>query len=205
VPFGTVVDTRRGLVRVTAAAARGATQSGRFHDGVFQVRQAAGGVVELALRGGRFPHCEGACTSVARLVRHLWGTASGRFRTRGRYASGTVRGTEWLVEDHLGDTLVRVRKGSALVRDFVRDRDVVLNAGQSYVARVVYTNRRRGNPRFGLQYLLAVRGGRIVHVYRTHRIVLNAGWEPRERGELQAASPLGSSMRVSQTVAPRSA
>jgi hypothetical protein len=176
VPFGTVVDTVRGTVRVIAAAANGATQSGTFHDGVFQLRQAPGGVIELALRGGRFPHCDDGCTSAvrrARTVRHLWGTAGGRFRTRGRYASGTVRGTEWLVADHLGDTLIRVRKGSALVRDFVRDRDVVVNAGQAYVARVVYTNRRRGNPRFGRQYILAVRDGRVVHVYRTSRIVLD--------------------------------
>lgn len=170
VPFGTVVDTRSGAVRVVAP---GGTQTGTFHDGVFRIDQAPGAVIELVLRGGRFPHCEGGCTSAVRNVRRLWGTATGRFRTRGRYASGTVRGTEWLVEDHVGDTLVKVRTGSALVRDFVRDRDVVVNAGHSYVARVVYTNHQRGNPRFGRQYILAVRDGKVVHVYRTRRIVLN--------------------------------
>ena len=54
----------------------------------------------------------------------------------------------------------------------VRDRDVVVNEGDTYITRVVYTNRRRGNPRFGQQYTLTVRGGRIVHVYRISRIVL---------------------------------
>jgi hypothetical protein len=76
------------------------------------------------------------------------------------------------VEDHVGDTLVRVRRGSTLVRDFVRDRDVIVDAGQSYVARVVLTNRQRGNPRFGQQYTLAVVGGRIVHRYSTQQIVV---------------------------------
>lgn len=176
VPFGTVVDTRDGTVRVTTATAAGGTQSGTFHDGVFAIRRAPGtDIVELALRGGSFPHCDNACTSAVGTVRRLWGTATGRFRTRGRYASGTVRGTEWLVEDHVGDTVVRVRDGSALVRDFIRDRDVVLNAGQSYTARVIYTNRRRGNPRFGQQFFLGVRNGKVVHIYRTRRIVLNGG------------------------------
>jgi hypothetical protein len=173
VPFGTVADTRRGTVRVTSALVNGGTQSGTFHDGVFQIREAGGNTVELALRGGSFPRCDRGCTSAVRTVRRLWGTASGSFRTRGRYSSATVRGTEWLVEDHLGDTLVRLRTGSTLVRDFVRDRDVIVNAGESYVARVVYTNRRHGNPRFGQHYILVVRGGRVVHVYRTRRVFLN--------------------------------
>jgi hypothetical protein len=171
-----VVDTRRGSVRVVAAAdATGGSLAGVFHDGLFQVRRGSGeAVVELALRGGRFPHCDGGCTAAVRRtrVRRLWGNASGHFRTRGRYASAAVRGTEWLVEDHPGDTLVHVRRGSALVRDFVRDRDVIVNEGDSYVARVVYTNHERGNPRFGRQYILVVRDGRVVHVYPRRRVVL---------------------------------
>jgi hypothetical protein len=170
VPFGTIVDARDGTVRITVSS----ETTGTFHDGAFQIR-ARDGFAELALRGGSFPHCGAGCTSAVRrrlTVRRLWGTATGRFRTRGRYASSTIRGTEWLVEDHVGDTLVRVRRGSTLVRDFVRDRDVIVDAGQSYVARVVLTNRQRGNPRFGQQYTLAVVGGRIVHRYGTQQIVV---------------------------------
>jgi hypothetical protein len=170
VPTGTIVDTRDGTVRITASS----ETTGTFHDGAFQIR-VRDGFVELALRGGHFPHCDGSCASAVRrrrTIRRLWGTATGRFRTRGRYASGTVRGTEWLVEDHVGDTLVRVRRGSALVRDFVRDRDVIVDAGQSYVARVVFTNRERGNPRFGRQYTLAVVRGRVVHRYATQQVVV---------------------------------
>jgi hypothetical protein len=170
VPFGTIVDARSGTVRITAAS----DTTGTFHDGKFQIRQ-RDGTVELALRGGRFPHCDGGCTSAVRrrpTVRRLWGTATGRFRTRGRYAAGTVRGTEWLVEDHLGDTRVRVRRGAVLVRDFVRDRDVIVGAGRSYTARVVFTNHEPANPRFGQQYTLIVVGGKVIHRYRTSRIVV---------------------------------
>jgi hypothetical protein len=173
VPVGTVVDSRDGAVRVTAADVAGATQTGVFHDGEFVIRQqASDGVVELALRGGRFPRCEAACTAVLRTVRRLWGTATGRFRTRGRYASATIRGTNWLVEDHPGDTLVFARRDSLLVRDFIRDRDVVLNEGQRYVARAVFTNRQRGNPRFGQRYTLRFRDGRLVHVYEKQRVIV---------------------------------
>jgi hypothetical protein len=176
VPIGTVVDATRGVVRITAADDAGGASVGTFHDAPFQIRQGPDGVVELALRGGRFPHCEGGCTSAVRRkarVRGLWGSATGRFRTRGRYAACTVRGTNWLIEDNPGDTVIKVRTGSVLVRDFVLDRDVVLNKGETYVARVVYTNRQRGNPRFGQRYTMRVRNGRIVHVYQSdERIVL---------------------------------
>jgi hypothetical protein len=175
VPIGTAVDTTRGVVRITAADDAGGVSVGTFHDSPFQIRRGSDGVIELALLGGRFPHCEGACTSARRraTVRRLWGSATGRFRTRAHYASCTVRGTSWMIEDHPGDTLVKVRTGSVLVRDFFLDRDVILNKGESYVARVVYVNRRRGNPRFGQEYTLRVRGGRVMHVYRSAgRIVL---------------------------------
>jgi hypothetical protein len=176
VPIGTVVDATRGVVRITAADGAGGVSVGTFHDSPFQIRQGSDGVVELALRGGRFPHCDGGCTSAVRRkasVRRLWGSASGRFRTRAHYASCTVRGTNWLIEDQPGDTLVKVRTGSVLVRDFVLDRDVILNKGETYVARVVYVNRRRGNPRFGQTYTIRVRNGLIVHVYQgDERVVL---------------------------------
>jgi hypothetical protein len=178
VPIGTVVDATRGVVRITAADDSGGASVGTFHDGVFQIRQGADGLVELSLRGGRFPHCEGGCTSALRrraTLRRLWGNASGRFRTRGQYASATIRGTNWLVEDHPGDTLVKVRRGSALVRDFFLDRDVIVNEGESYVARVIYINRERGNPRFGQRYTIRVRRGRVVHVYEKQRVVLTRG------------------------------
>ena len=41
----------------------------------------------------------------------------------------------WRCDDHCTGTLTRVTKGSVLVRDFVRRRNVVVRAGGSYFAR----------------------------------------------------------------------
>ena len=68
-------------------------------------------------------------------VRRLWGNAKGRFRTRGKYASATVRGTIWLTEDRCDGTLVRVRSGRVEVNDLVAKRRVVVRGGQSYLAK----------------------------------------------------------------------
>ena len=68
-------------------------------------------------------------------VRRLWGNAKGRFRTRGKYASATVRGTVWLTEDRCDGTLVRVRSGRVEVTDQVANRRVIVRGGQSYLAR----------------------------------------------------------------------
>ena len=173
VPIGTVVDASSGEVRLTTAAGAG-TQSGLFHGGVFQIRQEPDAVlVELALRGGRFPRCERGCTSRVRSVRHLWGNAKGRFRTRGQYAAATVRGTNWLVEDRSSETRVTVRAGTTQVRDFILDRTVFVRAGETYIARALYTNRQPGNPRRGRQYSLLIRNGKTIHVYREGRVVVS--------------------------------
>lgn len=69
--------------------------------------------------------------------RRLWGNGKGRFRTRGRRAAATVRGTNWLVEDTCGkSTLVRVREGTVLVEDFELHRTAIVNAGQRYVTKI---------------------------------------------------------------------
>ena len=71
------------------------------------------------------------------MVRRVWGRerGSGRFRSRGRYSSGLVRGTEWLTVDRCDGTLTRVKRGTVIVRDFVRHRTVTVRAGQKYLAR----------------------------------------------------------------------
>ena len=67
--------------------------------------------------------------------RRLWGNATGRFTTKGRYASAAVRGTIWLTEDRCDGTLTRVTSGSVAVRDRARRRTVIVRAGHSYLAR----------------------------------------------------------------------
>jgi hypothetical protein len=142
IPVGSVLDTTRGEVRMTAATDRsGGTQTGNFYAGVFQMRQRRGqALVDLVLKGRSVRSLCGrgrkaGAARHGRRVRRLWGNGRGRFRTRGRYSAATVRGTQWLVEDGCNGTLTRVRSGSVTVRDFVRHRTVRLRAGRSYLAR----------------------------------------------------------------------
>jgi len=91
------------------------------------------------LVGGSFASC-GSVRSAASanapktVVRELWGTAKGQFRTRARYSSATVRGTQWLTQDRCDGSLVTVTKDVVDVFDFSLKKTVTLNVGQSYLA-----------------------------------------------------------------------
>jgi hypothetical protein len=143
IPVGSILDTRKGTVMLRSALPGDHTQTGTFHGGLFEVRQAGGarGMTELVLRGPR-PDCTAAGAARAagasgkRPPRGLWGRDDhGRFRTRGSNSVATVRGTAWYVEDRCDGTLTRVSKGSVSVRDLRRQRTVIVNAGHSYLAR----------------------------------------------------------------------
>ena len=69
------------------------------------------------------------------MIRHLWGVAKGQFRTKGRYASATVRGTKWLTADRCDGTLIRVVTGEVTVRNFVKHRSLILRRHHQYLAR----------------------------------------------------------------------
>ena len=140
-PVGSMLDTRRGTVRLTSARdTRGAVQSGSFSAGVFQVLQArnAGGLTELRLKGASFRACgrsgKRASASARRVsrrrIRRLRANARGRFRTRGRYSAATVRGTIWTMTDRCDGTLTKVSRGSVVVRDLRRRRNVTVRAGK---------------------------------------------------------------------------
>ena len=146
VPLGSLVDARRGKVRLESATdAKGGTQSGVFHGGMFRVRQTAGRrpYTELVLAGGDFSRCPRPRGGVVRAaaarrkaVRRLWGSDSGgRFRTRGRSSSATVRGTEWLTEDRCAGTRVLVRSGAVDVRPNRGGPTRRVRAGQSLLVR----------------------------------------------------------------------
>ena len=70
-----------------------------------------------------------------RPVRKLWGDGKGRFSTKGRYSSATVRGTKWLVIDRCDGTLTRVLRGVVRVRDFRKRKTVDVRAGRTYLAK----------------------------------------------------------------------
>jgi 6-phosphogluconolactonase (cycloisomerase 2 family) len=140
-PLGSTIDTRRGRVDIATERQKrgGRIQEGRFYGGLFLVRQRRSDryVTELVLRGAlsRCPASRGSAQAAASSKRRLWGDGKGRFRTRGRYSSGAVRGTRWLTEDRCDGTLTLVRRGRVKVRDFVLDRAVLVRAGERYLAR----------------------------------------------------------------------
>jgi hypothetical protein len=94
-------------------------------------------IVELRLVKGDFTTCNKprARRIAAKTVRQVWGDGKGSFRTRGRYASATVRGTRWLTADRCDGTNIKVARGVIQVSDFPQRRQVTVGAGRSYLAR----------------------------------------------------------------------
>jgi hypothetical protein len=140
VPVGTTFDTRQGRLNVEAASdLTGGTAEGWFYEGVFKVQQTGGDNPTTVLKlGGRLQCGAGASDAArisARRKRRLWGVSKGRFRTRGRFSSATVSGTKWLTKDTCAGTRTRVVRGRVRVRDFERNRTVVVRRGDSYLAR----------------------------------------------------------------------
>lgn len=146
VPMGCLVNTRRGTIALTSSkGSSGELQDAIFWGGVFVVTQKEGDnqTVELKLAGKRM--CEKRSTArkpVARASgkkrggRRAWGSGKGDYETSGSYGSATVRGTTWLVADRCdASTLFKVTEGTVWVEDFVKDKEVVLDAGQQYVAK----------------------------------------------------------------------
>jgi hypothetical protein len=144
IPVGSTIDASAGRVRLTSAAGGGAAQAGKtqtadFYKGSFEVLQSRGSALtELKLAGPSLASCpKGARSSAKRKkpVRRLFGDGKGSFRTSGRHAAATVRGTRWLTQDTCAGTLIRVSRGRVSVRDFTRKRTVTVRQGKSYLAR----------------------------------------------------------------------
>jgi ferric-dicitrate binding protein FerR (iron transport regulator) len=74
--------------------------------------------------------------------RSLFGNARGRFRTRGRNSTATVRGTRWRMTDRCKGTLTTVQEGSVVVRDLRLRKNRVVKAGQRYLAKAPKRKRR---------------------------------------------------------------
>jgi hypothetical protein len=114
-----------------------------FAGAEFQVLQPGAAIptTDLVLHGGDVSTCAtGARTRAARAarsksIRRVRGSGHGRFRTRGRYGSASVRGTIWTTDDRCDGTLFSVQRGVVAVRDFVRNKTVQVAAGSSYFAR----------------------------------------------------------------------
>lgn len=156
-PVGTTIDARKGEVKITAAGRDGELQAASFAKGKFVVRQKDTGLTTLKLLGGDFSKCGSKKLKNAdretqkfikdgargrRVIRRLWGRGKGRFRTRGRYAAATVRGTVWRTVDRCDGTLIRVTEGVVIVRDVNRKRAVKVKAGQQYLVKRVRAGKK---------------------------------------------------------------
>jgi hypothetical protein len=146
IPLGAVIDAIQGRVTLCAAKGSGAGYAcATFFAGKFRVTQTGHPpITVLTLVGGRFGVCSrrghryrSARAAAARArrrapvrhapvrhaparhapVRQLWGSGHGSFRTVGRSATATVRGTIWLTADYCDGTLVRVTRDRVLVRN----------------------------------------------------------------------------------------
>lgn len=148
VPYGSTIDVTGGTLQLSARGVGSVTTAGdgtdlaRFvlkkeTDKVGRKKQT---VADMVLTGGDFGSCAAAAGSARaasspKVVRALWATGKGHFRTKGRYASATVRGTQWETYDRCDGTLTVVKSGVIVVRDFGRKTNVVVKAGKSYLAK----------------------------------------------------------------------
>jgi DNA-binding beta-propeller fold protein YncE len=160
IPTGTVVNALRGTLKLTTAAPavkkgktkkrEAKTQSATFRGAVFKVTQDRSGaskglatmsLVEGAFKGApSFASCKthkGKASAAAvsrKVLQLLHASGHGKFRTKGRYAAATVRGTIWTTADRCDGTLVHSIKDSVSVNDLVRHKMIILRAGHSYLA-----------------------------------------------------------------------
>ena len=146
---GDTIDVGNGIVTLTDAAGdtanfsatqptsrRSLSTADATLPAAFIIEQpASGGAPTLTLTGGDFSACSSRTLSAnSKPIRALWGSAHGNFRTTGKYAAATVRGTIWLVEDRCDGTLTQVVEGVVDVFDVTKRKTVTVNAGSSYLA-----------------------------------------------------------------------
>jgi hypothetical protein len=133
VPLGTIVDARKGHVRLTSAAdGAGATQSAIFNGGMFRVGQSTLAAGKLLTKLTLVEKL--TCSSHPR-TRRLRGEGKGNFQTIGKYASATVTGTIWTMKDTCTTTTTVVARGTVTVDDEVKHQTTTVEAGHKYVAR----------------------------------------------------------------------
>lgn len=136
IPVGSTVNTTNGEVRLVTAGKGKVTYSGAFSQGAFVVTQRkTDALTDLTLTGGDFSTCRTGnpekpiVTGARSRKRRLFGRARGRFRTRGRNSSATVKGTEWSIEDRCDGTLTVDKKGQVATAN--RDLKYTLEPGQA--------------------------------------------------------------------------
>jgi hypothetical protein len=149
VPLGSSLDTTHGRVGLFTSTGIGLPlNEGQFRNGQFQVSQGTKNpLTTLTMGGGGLSRCSTklprggapkAIVSEARTRRRtLFSSVHGRFRTRGRNSTATVRGTQWSMTDTCAGTLTTVKQGTVIVRDFRLRKNHRVRAGHRYFARSV--------------------------------------------------------------------
>ncbi|HET7051839.1 MAG TPA: hypothetical protein VFI54_26450 [Solirubrobacteraceae bacterium] len=220
--FGATVDANHGTVRlVTARDASGGRQSGMFNGGAFVVTQERSGLVDLLLAGGRQAGrtCRTATSGVRTggggdlkaaaavsptVLRLLHARAHGRFRTRGKYAAATVRGTQWTTMDRCDGTQVADQAGRVMSQTRDAPLQFELAPGQS----VGYRCSRGGAPPVSTGYCLAVLAQDTTVVVGGHktRVVLYAAalitMSPDDQTDLCVTGPTGNTTCTPYPLAP---
>ena len=150
-PMGSVVDATAGHALITVEVDNAGTvqqvEVWEGKTGVFQVGSPV--ITELRLAGGDYTTCvttsrKRARRSADKVIRHLWASGKGRFRTKGRFASATIRGTQWDTEDLCLATRITVTEGVVGVFDFRRKRTTAVPAGHSLTISALNSARYRG-------------------------------------------------------------
>ena len=150
VPPGTGVNAADGYVTLLSdATGKGVEQATTLWNDTFRVRytrvlrpedrgnrgRAKLPITELSVRSRPSGCVGGPARAAAARGKGLWARGKGRFRTRGRYGAGTVRGTQWFTRETCDGTLFDVRSGVVTVADFTVRRSFSVGGGGSYLAQ----------------------------------------------------------------------
>jgi hypothetical protein len=141
-PPGSTVDVSgNAAIELTDPAGKEMVFYGQT-DGVpssFVYQGIKNGIVQLQLTGGT----SSSSRKFSALGRHtiakkppsrrLWGSGKGKFTTKGKFASATVRGTQWLIADYADHTLVTVKRGLVAVQNFATKKTTLVPAGKSII------------------------------------------------------------------------
>lgn len=148
---GSELDTTKGAVALFFQTTQGGTASSAIASlGRFVVLQPARPVVQgqrpgLLVLSQPLAGCTGAARTTASAAaarareRRVKVRAKGKVRTKGKYISAIVLGTQWTTTDRCpagrpGSSTVKVTEGVVQVRDFVKHRTVRVPRGRSYTA-----------------------------------------------------------------------
>jgi hypothetical protein len=142
IPYGATVDVTNGRLLMRADTGTVTVFGGGGITAAFKLLRGTDNkkaIIEMKLVKGDFSKCpkrktKSATRATATTVRQLWGDGKGSFRTNGRYATATVRGTKWLTADRCDGTFIKVDRGVIQVNDRPKRRQVTVPAPRSYLA-----------------------------------------------------------------------